>query len=88
MLCRADDEADRQALVRQQNKVAALEAQLAALKVWSCVHVPCVVSGCRGVWMAGYLQHGCTSSTTIHVDSIGALQHNVLLCRHATSSHP
>jgi hypothetical protein len=33
MLCSADDEADRQALVRQQNKVAALEAQLAALKV-------------------------------------------------------
>lgn len=33
VLCRADDEADRQALVRQQNKVAALEAQLATLKV-------------------------------------------------------
>lgn len=32
-MCRADDDADRQALVRQQNKVAALEAQLAALKV-------------------------------------------------------
>ena len=30
---RADDEADRQALVRQQNKVAALEGQLAGLKV-------------------------------------------------------
>lgn len=33
VLCRADDEADRQALVRQQNKVASLEAQLATLKV-------------------------------------------------------
>lgn len=33
VLCRADDEADRQALVWQQNKVAALEAQLATLKV-------------------------------------------------------
>jgi hypothetical protein len=31
--CRADDEPDRQALLRQQNKVAALEATLAGLKV-------------------------------------------------------
>lgn len=39
LLLRADDEADRQALLRQQNKVAALEAQLGALKVrwlWPC----------------------------------------------------
>jgi hypothetical protein len=33
VLHRADDDADRQALIRQQNKVAALEAQLASLKV-------------------------------------------------------
>jgi hypothetical protein len=33
LLERADDDADRQALVRQQNKVAVLEAQLASLKV-------------------------------------------------------
>lgn len=38
-LCRADDDADRQAVVRQQNKVAALEAQLASLKVSLCVAV-------------------------------------------------
>lgn len=39
---RADDEADRQALVRQQNKVAALEAQLAGLKVGGTSVVTCV----------------------------------------------
>jgi len=39
LLLRADDEVDRQALVRQQNKVAALEAQLAGLKVGGVLRV-------------------------------------------------
>lgn len=79
LVCSADDEADRQALVRQQNKVAALEAQLAALKVCGLCMCSCAVSGCRGVGMAGYLHHGCTT------DPVGSSATSTIsLCSHAT----
>jgi hypothetical protein len=59
LCCRADDDVDRQALVRQQNKVAALEAQLAALKVSKDTHANWVCMSMSILQMIAHLRTVC-----------------------------